>query len=278
MGWRFQSLARRRACAWIRRSRSPSTTSSRSRGLATQATSSWLAHTSIPCSGGQASTTTARALRYVLEVAEQMARVRRRNKVRFSVVGRGGIGAGRLPRLRERVEADGAGGDRALPELRHDRLAEPRVLHLRRRQLRPGRRRRGTRGVRADRGALRAVLRRARSAGTRAPIQRPVRLRADSSRSASRPAACSAGAEGVKTGEEAALWGGTAGQQYDPCYHLACDTFANNNNLALDVNSDAVAYAVLQYGMSTFDVNQRKGKGNFKKVPPPAEEHPLPVQ
>ena len=35
------------------------------------------------------------------------------------------------------------------------------------------------------------------------------------------------GAEGVKTAEEAALWGGTAGQQYDPCYHLACDTFGN---------------------------------------------------
>ena len=50
------------------------------------------------------------------------------------------------------------------------------------------------------------------------------------------------GAEGVKTAEEAALWGGTAGQQYDPCYHLACDTFANNNDDALDVNSDAVAY------------------------------------
>ena len=47
------------------------------------------------------------------------------------------------------------------------------------------------------------------------------------------------GAEGIKTAEEAAIWGGTAGQQYDPCYHLACDTYANNNDHALDVNSDA---------------------------------------
>ena len=47
------------------------------------------------------------------------------------------------------------------------------------------------------------------------------------------------GAEGIKTAAEAAIWGGTAGQQYDPCYHLACDTFANNNDHALDVNSDA---------------------------------------
>lgn len=75
------------------------------------------------------------------------------------------------------------------------------------------------------------------------------------------------GAEGIKTAEEAALWGGTAGQQYDPCYHVACDTFANNNAQALHVNSDAIAYAVLQYAMSTTDFNDQKPKGNFK-VPP----------
>jgi len=75
------------------------------------------------------------------------------------------------------------------------------------------------------------------------------------------------GAEGIKTAEAAAIWGGTAGQQYDPCYHLACDTFANNNNYALDVNSDAIAFAVLQYAMNLDDVLGLKGKGNFK-VPP----------
>jgi Zn-dependent M28 family amino/carboxypeptidase len=57
------------------------------------------------------------------------------------------------------------------------------------------------------------------------------------------------GAEGVKTAEEAAIWDGTAGQQYDPCYHLACDTFANNSSHALDVNSDAIAYATVLYAM-----------------------------
>lgn len=71
------------------------------------------------------------------------------------------------------------------------------------------------------------------------------------------------GAEGVKTAQEAALWGGTAGQQYDPCYHLACDTYANNNDHALDVNADAVAFSVLQYAMNTSDVNGKPGKGNF---------------
>ena len=34
------------------------------------------------------------------------------------------------------------------------------------------------------------------------------------------------GAEGIKTAAEAVSWGGTAGQPYDPCYHQACDTFA----------------------------------------------------
>ncbi len=74
------------------------------------------------------------------------------------------------------------------------------------------------------------------------------------------------GAEGVKTAAEAVLWGGTAGQQYDPCYHLACDTYANNNDTALDVNADAVAFAVLQYAMSTAGINEVRGKGNFPIV------------
>jgi Zn-dependent M28 family amino/carboxypeptidase len=72
------------------------------------------------------------------------------------------------------------------------------------------------------------------------------------------------GAEGIKTAAQAALFGGTAGVAYDPCYHQACDTFANNNDYALDVNSDAVAYATLQFAMSTRVINGQRGKGNFK--------------
>ncbi len=76
------------------------------------------------------------------------------------------------------------------------------------------------------------------------------------------------GAEGIKTAQEAAIWGGTAGQQYDPCYHLACDTSNNINPYALDVNADAVAYATLQYAMNTSDINGIPGKGNFPPVKP----------
>jgi Zn-dependent M28 family amino/carboxypeptidase len=59
------------------------------------------------------------------------------------------------------------------------------------------------------------------------------------------------GAEGIKTDEEAALFGGTAGEPYDPCYHQACDTFDNVSLEALDVNADAVALATLTYAKST---------------------------
>jgi Zn-dependent M28 family amino/carboxypeptidase len=82
------------------------------------------------------------------------------------------------------------------------------------------------------------------------------------------------GAEGLKTAQEVTLWGGTAGQQYDPCYHLACDTYANINLSALDTNSDAVAYATLQYAMNTSDINGAKGRGDFK---PPKLEPVLPL-
>ena len=71
------------------------------------------------------------------------------------------------------------------------------------------------------------------------------------------------GAEGVKTAAEAATWGGTAGAQYDPCYHLACDNYANINLSALDINSDAVAYSTLLFAMNTESVNGQRGKGNF---------------
>ena len=63
------------------------------------------------------------------------------------------------------------------------------------------------------------------------------------------------GAEGVKTEEQQAIWGGTAGDQYDPCYHLACDTIDNPSTEALDVNVDAIAYAIFNLAASTEAIN-----------------------
>jgi Zn-dependent M28 family amino/carboxypeptidase len=68
------------------------------------------------------------------------------------------------------------------------------------------------------------------------------------------------GAEVPKTAEQAAIWGGTVGAQFDPCYHAACDTFANNNDHALDVNSDAIGFAILTFAYSTETVNGVPGK------------------
>jgi Zn-dependent M28 family amino/carboxypeptidase len=80
------------------------------------------------------------------------------------------------------------------------------------------------------------------------------------------------GAEVPKTAEQAAIWGGIVGAQFDPCYHDACDTFANINLHALDVNADAVAFAILTYAYSTESVNGVPGRrvpGNFA-IPAPA--------
>jgi Zn-dependent M28 family amino/carboxypeptidase len=87
------------------------------------------------------------------------------------------------------------------------------------------------------------------------------------------------GAEVVKTEEQEAIWEGVAGAQYDPCYHLACDSLdpdseeperdadvyaelraenevvGNVSLEALGVNTDAIAYAILTLAYSTEDVN-----------------------
>jgi Zn-dependent M28 family amino/carboxypeptidase len=60
------------------------------------------------------------------------------------------------------------------------------------------------------------------------------------------------GAEGIKTAAQAATYGGTAGTAYDPCYHQACDTFANNSSTGLDQMSDAAAHAVLLFSKRNF--------------------------
>lgn len=89
------------------------------------------------------------------------------------------------------------------------------------------------------------------------------------------------GAEGVKTAAEADLYGGVAGADYDPCYHAFCDNLrgdgqntalfdqlraeydlvGNVNTDALDVNSDAVATAVITFAFDTSTVNNVSAPG-----------------
>ncbi|MFD1932745.1 MULTISPECIES: M28 family metallopeptidase [Nonomuraea] len=66
------------------------------------------------------------------------------------------------------------------------------------------------------------------------------------------------GAEQLKTAEEAAMFGGTAGVAYDVCYHQACDGIANANATALDVNADAIADSVARYAFNIRDIPGRQ--------------------
>jgi len=72
------------------------------------------------------------------------------------------------------------------------------------------------------------------------------------------------GAEGIKTAAQAAVYGGTAGVAYDPCYHQACDTYANNSNTGLDQMSDAAAHAVITFANSTAGVRAQPATAGAK--------------
>ena len=65
------------------------------------------------------------------------------------------------------------------------------------------------------------------------------------------------GADGRKSADEAAAFGGRAGQPYDPCYHRPCDSLGNVSATALDQLGDALAHAVLRLGRDTSSVNGR---------------------
>ena len=97
------------------------------------------------------------------------------------------------------------------------------------------------------------------------------------------------GAEGIKTAAEAATYGGAAGEQYDPCYHTYCDTLetlltvppavsmlnsaTNRNSMrfngmkGFDQMADAAAHATITLAQSTAAVN---GNNTGNPGPPPA--------
>lgn len=70
------------------------------------------------------------------------------------------------------------------------------------------------------------------------------------------------GAEGIKSQEEADVFGGTAGRPYDPCYHAACDTITNIDPVVLEQMADAIAHSTLTFAMTTSAVKgTAKGSG-----------------
>ncbi len=77
------------------------------------------------------------------------------------------------------------------------------------------------------------------------------------------------GAEGVKTTDEAAVYGGQAGVAYDSCYHQACDTVNNLNTKALFELGDAAAHATLVLTKSKtglYEDGSRVGKRSVSKA------------
>jgi Zn-dependent M28 family amino/carboxypeptidase len=64
-----------------------------------------------------------------------------------------------------------------------------------------------------------------------------------------------AGAEVVKTPEQVLLYGGTAGDPFDPCYHQRCDTLANISRQGLDEHKDAVVQAILTFAQTTSSIH-----------------------
>lgn len=75
------------------------------------------------------------------------------------------------------------------------------------------------------------------------------------------------GAEGIKTPEQAALWGGTAGLPLDPCYHQTCDDYDNVSLTALDINSDAMAYTILFYSKDVSELKMKHGRTDGPVAP-----------
>ncbi|KAI8963296.1 Zn-dependent exopeptidase [Daldinia sp. FL1419] len=65
------------------------------------------------------------------------------------------------------------------------------------------------------------------------------------------------GAEGIKTKEEEAMFGGKAGEWYDPCYHQLCDDIGNVNSTAWLANTQLVAHSVATFAASFKDFPER---------------------
>jgi Zn-dependent M28 family amino/carboxypeptidase len=101
------------------------------------------------------------------------------------------------------------------------------------------------------------------------------------------------GAEGVKTERQAGIYGGLAGTAYDPCYHQACDSLSpvndgadadlyaaldtayggdlvgNLNTMALNEMSDATAHATLtfaQTGLEASSAAETSGTAKASKL------------
>ncbi|VCU72280.1 Leupeptin-inactivating enzyme 1 precursor [Pigmentiphaga humi] len=79
------------------------------------------------------------------------------------------------------------------------------------------------------------------------------------------------GGDDAKSAEQAALWGGTAGMDFDPCYHKACDNLSNIDRDAFALNSAAVAAVTLHFANEPLQPRPASaGRQAFSKTAGPA--------
>lgn len=69
------------------------------------------------------------------------------------------------------------------------------------------------------------------------------------------------GDEGRKTPEEAAMWGGRAGEAYDPCYHQRCDDLTNIDPAVFARMLDTLAFGVGSFGVDLRGLPSRSERG-----------------
>lgn len=75
------------------------------------------------------------------------------------------------------------------------------------------------------------------------------------------------GAEGIKTEEEAELFGGEAGVAYDACYHQACDDLDNVDRKGFHQMADAAAHATLTFARDLSAVKKARSNAPAPTAP-----------
>ena len=161
------------------------------------------------------------------------------------LVGRRGERPGRLDRVRRRAVAGGAGPDRAVPELRHGRLAQLHLHGLRRRPVDlPGAGGRADPGgLDRDRGPVRVVLHLDRRAVRRRASSPGAATTRPSSRPASRPAACSPAPRCRRPRSRRRSGAAPPASSSTRATTSPATTIDNLDLHALEVNSDLIAFA-----------------------------------
>ncbi|MBO3086002.1 M20/M25/M40 family metallo-hydrolase [Cellulomonas fengjieae] len=81
------------------------------------------------------------------------------------------------------------------------------------------------------------------------------------------------GADDIKTDEEVALFGGTAGITHDPNYHSAGDDLSNVNRTALAIMTKAIAASTYSLAWDTSAINGVSGPGDDRPRPWPGHGH-----